>query len=62
MGFVTDCQFCGAPIQCPEGAYRWTVLRCASCGLNNAVRNPQPRNTDLDQRRKDYYDQFKLLD
>ena len=61
MPYLVECEHCYAPIHCPDGPYRWTVMRCTICGLNTAVRNPQPRNVDLEQRRKDYYDQLKLL-
>lgn len=61
MGFSIDCQFCHAAILCPDGAYRWTVIKCAACGLNNAVRNPQPRDVEADQRRRDYLDTYKTI-
>lgn len=47
MFFTFNCEFCGMGMFIADDAPRWSVVRCSSCSMNNAVCNPNPVKKQL---------------
>lgn len=47
MFFTFNCEFCGMGMFIADDVPRWSVVRCGSCSMNNAVCNPNPVKKQL---------------